>query len=252
MSVAGKTLLAKATAGEAGVPFFSISGSEFLEMFVGVGPARVCCCDVTVPYCMVSFPFVNAFQVRDLFAEARKNAPCIIFIDEIDAVGRSRAKAGGFGGNDERENTLNQMLVEMDGMALHAFRPIGTAGRCSLDASQASPTRATWWCLPAPTGRTFSMPRSRALADSTARSPSTCRTSRPVQFTRCCGIQPFQGRVAIFKVHLKRIKTDLQLDDIAKRMATLTPGFSGTGDPMSCPAQHAQARTLQTCATRRR
>lgn len=90
----GKTLLAKATAGEAGVPFYSISGSEFLEMFVGVGPARV----------------------RDLFKEARKNTPCIIFIDEIDAVGRARSQKGSFGGgNDERENTLNQLLVEMDG-----------------------------------------------------------------------------------------------------------------------------------------
>ena len=95
----GKTLLAKATAGEAGVPFLSISGSEFLEMFVGVGPARV----------------------RDLFSQARKNAPCIIFIDEIDAVGRKRSKSGGFGGHDERENTLNQLLVEMDGMTAHIF-----------------------------------------------------------------------------------------------------------------------------------
>ena len=89
----GKTLLAKATAGEAGVPFLSVSGSEFLEMFVGVGPARV----------------------RDLFATARKNMPCIIFIDEIDAVGRARGRSGAFGGHDERENTLNQLLVEMDG-----------------------------------------------------------------------------------------------------------------------------------------
>ena len=96
----GKTLLAKATAGEAGVPFLSISGSEFLEMFVGVGPARV----------------------RDLFSQARKNAPCIIFIDEIDAVGRKRSKAGGFGGHDERENTLNQLLVEMDGMSVFRKR----------------------------------------------------------------------------------------------------------------------------------
>ena len=95
----GKTLLAKATAGEAGVPFLSISGSEFLEMFVGVGPARV----------------------RDLFSQARKNAPCIIFIDEIDAVGRKRSKAGGFGGHDERENTLNQLLVEMDGVCVCMF-----------------------------------------------------------------------------------------------------------------------------------
>merc|ERR1719258_887981 len=90
----GKTMLAKATAGEAGVPFFTMSGSDFIEMFVGVGPSRV----------------------RDLFEQARKSAPSIIFIDEIDAVGRKRG-AGGFsgGGNDERENTLNQMLVEMDG-----------------------------------------------------------------------------------------------------------------------------------------
>merc|ERR1711871_1314717 len=89
----GKTLLAKATAGEASVPFYSMSGSDFIEMFVGVGPARV----------------------RDLFEKARQNAPCIIFIDEIDAVGRSRSKGGFSGGNDERENTLNQLLVEMDG-----------------------------------------------------------------------------------------------------------------------------------------
>ncbi|KAJ7374722.1 AFG3-like protein 2 [Desmophyllum pertusum] len=91
----GKTLLAKAVAGEARVPFLSISGSEFLEMFVGVGPARV----------------------RDLFAQARKNAPCIIFIDEIDAVGRARGRGGHIGGHDERENTLNQLLVEMDGFS---------------------------------------------------------------------------------------------------------------------------------------
>lgn len=92
----GKTLLARAVAGEAAVPFLSISGSEFLEMFVGVGPARV----------------------RDLFATARKHAPCIIFIDEIDAVGRARGQAGRFGGHDERENTLNQLLVEMDGKSV--------------------------------------------------------------------------------------------------------------------------------------
>src|SRR5699024_1079887 len=88
----GKTLLAKAVAGEAGVPFFSISGSDFVEMFVGVGASRV----------------------RDLFENAKKNAPCIIFIDEIDAVGRHRG-AGLGGGHDEREQTLNQLLVEMDG-----------------------------------------------------------------------------------------------------------------------------------------
>ncbi|KAI9462438.1 ATP-dependent metallopeptidase Hfl [Lactarius psammicola] len=89
----GKTLLAKATAGEASVPFLSVSGSEFVEMFVGVGSSRV----------------------RDLFASAKKHAPCIIFIDEIDAIGKSRGKSGGMGGNDERESTLNQLLVEMDG-----------------------------------------------------------------------------------------------------------------------------------------
>jgi AFG3 family protein len=91
----GKTLLAKATAGEAGVPFFSMSGSDFIEMFVGVGPSRV----------------------RDLFQQARQAAPCMIFIDEIDAVARARNKGGFGGGNDERENTLNQLLVEMDGFS---------------------------------------------------------------------------------------------------------------------------------------
>merc|ERR1712154_472992 len=89
----GKTLLARAVAGEAECPFFSISGSDFVEMFVGVGPSRV----------------------RNLFEEARKNSPCILFIDEIDAVGRKRGRGRFAGGNDERENTLNQMLVEMDG-----------------------------------------------------------------------------------------------------------------------------------------
>ena len=90
----GKTLLAKATAGEANVPFITVSGSEFLEMFVGVGPSRV----------------------RDMFATARKNSPCILFIDEIDAVGRKRGSRGGMGGHSEQENTLNQLLVEMDGL----------------------------------------------------------------------------------------------------------------------------------------
>ena len=92
----GKTLLARAVAGEAGVPFFSISGSDFVEMFVGVGASRV----------------------RDLFENAKKNAPCIIFIDEIDAVGRQRG-AGLGGGHDEREQTLNQLLVEMDGFGVN-------------------------------------------------------------------------------------------------------------------------------------
>ena len=92
----GKTLLAKAVAGEAGVPFFSLSGSDFVEMFVGVGASRV----------------------RDLFAEAKRSAPCIVFIDEIDAVARKRGSGLG-GGHDEREQTLNQMLVEMDGFGIN-------------------------------------------------------------------------------------------------------------------------------------
>ena len=95
----GKTLLARAVAGEAGVPFFSISGSDFVEMFVGVGASRV----------------------RDLFVQGKKNAPCLIFIDEIDAVGRQRG-AGLGGGHDEREQTLNQLLVEMDGFERHPHR----------------------------------------------------------------------------------------------------------------------------------
>lgn len=92
----GKTLLAKAVAGEAGVPFFSISGSEFVELFVGVGSSRV----------------------RDLFEQAKKQAPCIVFIDELDAIGKSRSSGGFYGGNDEREQTLNQLLAEMDGFAV--------------------------------------------------------------------------------------------------------------------------------------
>ena len=96
----GKTLLARAIAGEANVPFFTISGSDFVEMFVGVGASRV----------------------RDMFEQGKKNAPCIIFIDEIDAVGRHRG-AGLSGGNDEREQTLNQMLVEMDGFGQRRCDP---------------------------------------------------------------------------------------------------------------------------------
>merc|ERR1712216_823876 len=91
----GKTLLARAVAGEAGVPFISTSGSEFVEMFVGVGASRI----------------------RNLFGDAKKNAPCIVFIDEIDAIGRQRSSGGGFASNDEREQTLNQILTEMDGFS---------------------------------------------------------------------------------------------------------------------------------------
>ena len=94
----GKTLLAKAVAGEANVPFFSMSGSDFVEMFVGVGASRV----------------------RDLFQKAKEKAPCIVFIDEIDAVGRARGKNPNMGANDERENTLNQLLTEMDGFGTNS------------------------------------------------------------------------------------------------------------------------------------
>lgn len=163
----GKTLLAKATAGEAGVPFFSTTGSDFVEMYVGVGPARV----------------------RELFAAARKKAPCIVFIDEIDAVGRARS-SGGFH-NDERENTLNQLLVEMDGFNTQASVVV-LAGTNRADVLD------------------------KALL-------------RPGRFDRNISIDPptKSGRVEIFKVHLKPIKLLLDPADIADRLADLTPGFSG-------------------------
>ena len=104
----GKTLLAKAVAGEANVPFFSLAGSDFVEMFVGVGASRV----------------------RDLFKQAKEQAPCIVFIDEIDAVGRARGKHTAMGGNDERENTLNQLLTEMDGFGSNSGVIILAATRC--------------------------------------------------------------------------------------------------------------------------
>lgn len=121
----GKTLLAKATAGEANVPFITVSGSEFLEMFVGVGPSRVSKqfpliirnCDRTCNCYVITVPPSLLFQVRDMFSMARKHAPCILFIDEIDAVGRKRGGRS-FGGHSEQENTLNQLLVEMDGTLL--------------------------------------------------------------------------------------------------------------------------------------
>eukprot|EP01094_Clydonella_sp_ATCC50884_P005078 TRINITY_DN1405_c1_g1_i1.p1 TRINITY_DN1405_c1_g1~~TRINITY_DN1405_c1_g1_i1.p1 ORF type:complete len:906 (-),score=302.89 TRINITY_DN1405_c1_g1_i1:72-2789(-) len=164
----GKTLLAKAIAGEAGVPFFSISGADFIEMFVGVGPARV----------------------RDLFAEARKNNPCIIWIDEIDAVGRKRAK-NGMGGNDERENTLNQLLVEMDGFESQSGIVVmaGTNRSDVLDPA----------------------------------------LKRPGRFDRQISIDPpdIRGRSQIFQVHLKPLVLDGDSDDLAKKLAALTPGFSG-------------------------
>ena len=117
----GKTLLAKATAGEAGVPFLSVSGSEFLEMFVGVGPSRV----------------------RDMFASARKMAPCIIFVDEIDAIGKARNKNTYGGSNEERESTLNQLLVEMDGFGNneHVIVLAGTNRPDILDKALTRPGR---------------------------------------------------------------------------------------------------------------
>lgn len=188
----GKTLLAKATAGEAGVPFLSISGSEFLEMFVGVGPARV----------------------RDLFSQARKNAPCIIFIDEIDAVGRKRSKAGGFGGHDERENTLNQLLVEMDGFntAINVVVLAGTNRPDMLDPA----------------------------------------LLRPGRFDRQIYLPPpdIKGRASIFKVHLKPVKTRLNLEELARKLAALTPGFTGADVANVCneaaliAARHADKEVM--------
>ncbi|KAG5949535.1 Mitochondrial inner membrane m-AAA protease component [Claviceps sorghi] len=166
----GKTLLAKATAGESGVPFFSVSGSEFVEMFVGVGPSRV----------------------RDLFVEGRKNAPCIIFIDEIDAIGRARQESGrGFGGNDEREATLNQILTEMDGFNTRE-QVVVLAGTNRADILD------------------------KALM-------------RPGRFDRHIFIDrpTMNGRKEIFRVYLKKIVTNEDQDHLVGRLATLTPGFSG-------------------------
>ncbi|UCS91519.1 ATP-dependent zinc metalloprotease FtsH [Echinicola marina] len=163
----GKTLLAKAVAGEAGVPFFTLSGSDFVEMFVGVGAARV----------------------RDLFKQAKEKAPCIIFIDEIDAIGRSRGKGQMPGSNDERENTLNSLLVEMDGF--------GTDTGVIVLAATNRPD----------------------VLDS-----ALLRAGR---FDRQISIDKpdILGREAIFKVHLKPIKTSSDIDP--KKLAAQTPGFAG-------------------------
>jgi AFG3 family protein len=165
----GKTLLAKATAGESQVPFFSVSGSEFVEMFVGVGPSRV----------------------RDLFAKARKNTPCIIFIDEIDAIGKSRAKQNFGGGNDERESTLNQILTEMDGFNT-SEQVVVLAGTNRPDVLD------------------------KALM-------------RPGRFDRHIVIDrpTMEGRKQIFLVHLKKIVTGEDMEFLTGRLAALTPGFSG-------------------------
>jgi len=162
----GKTLLAKAIAGEAGVPFFSLSGSEFVEMFVGVGASRV----------------------RDLFKRAKENSPCLIFIDEIDAVGRQRG-AGIGGGNDEREQTLNQLLTEMDGFE-------GNSGIIIIAATN----RAD-------------------VLDSALMRPG--RFDRQVQVD----VPDIKGRLAVLKVHSRNkiLAEDVSLEVIARR----TPGFSG-------------------------
>lgn len=163
----GKTLLAKAVAGEAGVPFFTLSGSDFVEMFVGVGAARV----------------------RDLFKQAKEKAPCIIFIDEIDAIGRSRGKGQMPGSNDERENTLNSLLVEMDGFATDS-------GVIILAATN----------------------RPDVLDSALL---------RPGRFDRQISIDKpdIVGRDAIFKVHLGPLTTTKDVD--SKKLAAQTPGFAG-------------------------
>ena len=172
----GKTLLAKATAGESGVPFFSVSGSEFVEMFVGVGPSRV----------------------RDLFANARKSTPCIIFIDEIDAIGKSRAKQSFGGGNDERESTLNQILTEMDGF--------NTSEQVVVLAGTNRPD----------------------VLDSAL--------MRPGRFDRHIAIDrpTMEGRKQIFGVHLRNIVTSEDKEALQGRLAALTPGFSGADIANCC------------------
>ncbi|MBI5539945.1 MAG: ATP-dependent zinc metalloprotease FtsH [Bacteroidia bacterium] len=163
----GKTLLAKAVAGEANVPFFSISGSDFVEMFVGVGASRV----------------------RDLFKQAKEKAPCIIFIDEIDAIGRARGKNPNFGSNDERENTLNQLLTEMDG----------------FDSN-------TGVIILAATNRADMLDRALVRAG---------RFDRQIHVE----LPDLNERRDIFKVHLKPIKFDENLD--VEFLSRQTPGFSG-------------------------
>lgn len=163
----GKTLLAKAVAGEAGVPFFSMSGSDFVEMFVGVGASRV----------------------RDVFAQAKSKAPCIIFIDEIDAVGRARSKNPAMGGNDERENTLNALLTEMDGFGTNS-------GVIVLAA----------------TNRADMLDKALLRAG---------RFDRQIHVD----LPDLAERKAIFQVHLKPLKVDENLD--VDYLARQTPGFSG-------------------------
>ncbi|WP_300100964.1 ATP-dependent zinc metalloprotease FtsH [uncultured Alistipes sp.] len=163
----GKTLLAKAVAGEANVPFLSISGSDFVEMFVGVGASRV----------------------RDLFEQAKQKAPCIVFIDEIDAIGRARGKNAGFSGNDERENTLNQLLTEMDGFQTN-----------------------TGVIVLAATNRADILDKALMRAG---------RFDRQIEV----GLPDVKEREEIFEVHLRPLKLDPALD--RSFLARQTPGFSG-------------------------
>ncbi len=163
----GKTLLAKAVAGEANVPFLSISGSDFVEMFVGVGASRV----------------------RDLFEQAKQKAPCIVFIDEIDAIGRARGKNAGFSGNDERENTLNQLLTEMDGFQTN-----------------------TGVIVLAATNRADILDKALMRAG---------RFDRQIEV----GLPDVKEREEIFEVHLRALKLDPALD--RSFLARQTPGFSG-------------------------
>ncbi len=163
----GKTLLAKAVAGEADVPFLSISGSDFVEMFVGVGASRV----------------------RDLFEQAKQKAPCIVFIDEIDAIGRARGKNAGFSGNDERENTLNQLLTEMDGFQTNAG-VIVLAATNRVDILDKALMRAG-------------------------------RFDRQIEV----GLPDVKEREQIFEVHLRNLKLDEKLDRAF--LAKQTPGFAG-------------------------
>uniref|UniRef100_A0A915CVY7 AAA+ ATPase domain-containing protein n=1 Tax=Ditylenchus dipsaci TaxID=166011 RepID=A0A915CVY7_9BILA len=166
----GKTLLARATAGEANVPFISVSGSEFIEMFVGVGPSRV----------------------RDMFETARKSAPCILFIDEIDAVGRKRGSKLGGGGHSEAENTLNQLLVEMDGFSSDESNVVVVGATNRVDVLD------------------------QALL-------------RPGRFDRqiYIPVPDIKGRASIFRVHLMPLKTTLDKTELSRKLAAHTPGFSG-------------------------
>ena len=174
----GKTLLAKATAGEANVPFLSVSGADFIEMFVGVGPSRV----------------------RDLFAQAKTHQPCIIWIDEIDAVGKKRGSGGAMGGNDERENTLNQLLVEMDGFS-STNQIIVMAGTNRADTLDPALTRPG-------------------------------RFDRTIEI----GSPDIRGRAEIFRVYLPKLRLEEVLEKgggdeavqtLSETLASLTPGFSG-------------------------